>query len=72
MSDLLWSDPDERGGWNFSSRGAGYAFGHDISEAFMRTNGITLISRAHQIVMEVLFIFYNHRKCHYVVQWIEK
>uniref|UniRef100_A0A914ELX6 Protein-serine/threonine phosphatase n=1 Tax=Acrobeloides nanus TaxID=290746 RepID=A0A914ELX6_9BILA len=33
-------------------RGAGYAFGNDISEAFMRTNGISLISRAHQIVME--------------------
>ncbi len=27
MCDLLWSDPDERGGWGISPRGAGYTFG---------------------------------------------
>ena len=31
MCDLLWSDPDERGGWGISPRGAGYTFGQDIS-----------------------------------------
>ena len=53
MCDLLWSDPDDRGGWGISPRGAGYTFGQDISETFNHTNGITLISRAHQLVMEV-------------------
>jgi len=53
MCDLLWSDPDDRGGWGISPRGAGYTFGQDISETFNHTNNLTLISRAHQLVMEV-------------------
>jgi serine/threonine-protein phosphatase 2A catalytic subunit len=52
MCDLLWSDPDDRCGWGISPRGAGYTFGQDISEAFNHNNGLTLISRAHQLVME--------------------
>ncbi|OZC11063.1 Ser/Thr phosphatase family protein [Onchocerca flexuosa] len=52
MCDLLWSDPDDRGGWGISPRGAGYTFGQDISETFNHSNGLTLISRAHQLVME--------------------
>ncbi|TEB19300.1 Serine/threonine-specific protein phosphatase [Perkinsus sp. BL_2016] len=53
MCDLLWSDPDERSGWGVSPRGAGYTFGQDISEAFNRRNGLNLVARAHQLVMEV-------------------
>eukprot|EP00037_Helgoeca_nana_P013539 m.124762 g.124762 ORF g.124762 m.124762 type:complete len:304 (+) comp22090_c3_seq1:154-1065(+) len=52
MCDLLWSDPDDRSGWNVSARGAGYNFGQDISESYNHKNGLTLISRAHQLVME--------------------
>lgn len=52
MCDLLWSDPDDRGGWGISPRGAGYTFGQDISEAFNHTNKLTLVARAHQLVME--------------------
>ena len=52
MCDLLWSDPDDRCGWGISPRGAGYTFGQDISEAFNHTNGLTLVARAHQLVME--------------------
>lgn len=52
MCDLLWSDPDDRGGWGISPRGAGYTFGQDISEQFNHCNGLDLISRAHQLVME--------------------
>ncbi|GFH25656.1 serine/threonine-protein phosphatase, partial [Haematococcus lacustris] len=52
MCDLLWSDPDDRGGWGISPRGAGYTFGQDISEQFNHTNGLELISRAHQLVMD--------------------
>ncbi len=50
--DLLWSDPDDRCGWGISPRGAGYTFGQDISEQFNHNNGLTLIARAHQLVME--------------------
>ena len=52
MCDLLWSDPDDRCGWGISPRGAGYTFGQDISEQFNHTNGLSLVSRAHQLVME--------------------
>lgn len=52
MCHLLWSDPDDRCEWGISPRGAGYTFGQDISEAFNHNNGLTLIARAHQLVME--------------------
>ena len=56
MCDLLWSDPDDRCGWGISPRGAGYTFGQDISEAFNHNNGLTLVARAHQLVMEGSFL----------------
>ena len=59
MCDLLWSDPDDRGGWGISPRGAGYTFGQDISETFNHANGLTLVSRAHQLVMEVCTFLQN-------------
>ena len=52
MCDLLWSDPDDRVGWGISPRGAGYTFGADVSEQFLHANGINLVARAHQLVME--------------------
>jgi len=52
ICDLMWSDPDERAGWGISPRGAGYTFGADITEAFNHCNGLNLIVRAHQLVME--------------------
>ena len=53
MCDLLWSDPDDRYGWGISPRGAGYTFGQDISEQYNHINGLSLVSRAHQLVMDV-------------------
>ncbi|KAG3274190.1 PPP2CB-containing [Ictidomys tridecemlineatus] len=35
-----------------SPRGAGYTFDQDISETFNHVNGLTLVSHAHQLVME--------------------
>lgn len=52
MCDLMWSDPDEINGWCLSPRGAGYLFGGDIVDKWNRTNSISLIARAHQLVME--------------------
>jgi serine/threonine-protein phosphatase 2A catalytic subunit len=52
ICDLLWSDPDDICGWGVSPRGAGYTFGEDISEAFNHSNGLKLIARAHQLVMD--------------------
>lgn len=52
MCDLLWSDPEHMPGWNMSPRGAGYLFGADIVAQFNHVNGLELIARAHQLVME--------------------
>ncbi|KAA8903317.1 hypothetical protein DIURU_002479 [Diutina rugosa] len=52
MCDLLWSDPEDVSGWSVSPRGAGYLFGESEVKAFSHTNDISLIARAHQLVME--------------------
>ncbi|EYC27846.1 hypothetical protein Y032_0008g215 [Ancylostoma ceylanicum] len=53
MCDLLWSDPEDSSvGWGMSPRGAGYLFGADVVKTFCDTNGVDLICRAHQLVME--------------------
>jgi len=52
MCDLLWSDPEDIDGWSLSPRGAGYIFGGDVVAIFNRTNGLELVCRAHQLVME--------------------
>lgn len=52
MCDLLWSDPDEIDGWGLSPRGAGFLFGGNIVKQFNYINDLSLIARAHQLVME--------------------
>ena len=52
MCDLLWSDPDEIEGWGLSPRGAGFLFGSDIVRHFNHNNDLSMIARAHQLVME--------------------
>ena len=52
MCDLLWSDPEDVAGWGLSPRGAGYTFGPDVAAAFCAANGLDLVARAHQLVME--------------------
>lgn len=52
MCDLLWSDPDDIDGWGLSPRGAGFLFGADIVRQFNNKNNLSLIARAHQLVME--------------------
>ncbi|XP_034667379.1 serine/threonine-protein phosphatase 4 catalytic subunit-like [Drosophila subobscura] len=52
MCDLMWSDPEEQVGWSVSPRGAGYLFGGDVVAEFNHENGLAVICRAHQLVME--------------------
>jgi serine/threonine-protein phosphatase 4 catalytic subunit len=52
MCDLMWSDPEDIEGWALSPRGAGYLFGGDVVTEFNHRNGLELIARAHQLVME--------------------
>lgn len=65
--DLLWTDPYEGEGkcllaiylilkgWSIVPKGAGFLFGEVITQQFNYTNNLTLIARAHQLVMEVIF-----------------
>lgn len=50
--DLVWSDPDEIETWAVSPRGAGWIFGSRVAREFNHLNGLQLIARAHQLVME--------------------
>lgn len=50
--DLMWSDPEDIGGWAVSPRGAGFLFGSKVTSEFCHINGLELICRAHQLVME--------------------
>jgi len=59
MCDLMWSDPEDIDGWGLSPRGAGYLFGGDVVEMFNQTNGLQLICRAHQLVMEGYKTMFN-------------
>jgi len=52
MCDLLWSDPEEIEDWGVSPRGAGYLFGPEVVKRWNVVNNISLIARAHQLVME--------------------
>mmetsp|Transcript_925 Transcript_925/g.2643 ORF Transcript_925/g.2643 Transcript_925/m.2643 type:complete len:308 (+) Transcript_925:137-1060(+) len=61
ICDLMWSDPDDRLGWGISPRGAGYTFGHDVSDKFNHENGFEFIVRAHQLVMEGYNWTHNNR-----------
>mmetsp|Transcript_6945 Transcript_6945/g.10966 ORF Transcript_6945/g.10966 Transcript_6945/m.10966 type:complete len:112 (+) Transcript_6945:743-1078(+) len=55
----MWSDPEDVDGWGMSPRGAGYLFGADIVKQFNEINGLTLIARAHQLVMEGHKMMFN-------------
>lgn len=63
MCDLLWSDPEDIEGWGVSPRGAGYLFGESVSKVFLERNSISLIARAHQLVMEGYKAMHGDRVC---------
>lgn len=50
--DLMWSDPEDIETWAMSPRGAGWLFGSKVTSEFNHINDISLIARAHQLVMD--------------------
>ena len=59
MCELLWSDPDDITDWESNPRGAGVIFGSGLVDKFLKTNNITYIVRAHQLIMEGYKIHFN-------------
>lgn len=52
ICDLLWSDPEHVAHFRESPRGAGYLFGESAVNEFNEVNGLELICRGHQMVMQ--------------------
>lgn len=52
MCDLLWLDPEDVDRWSVLPRGAGYLFGSKQTKEFLHGNRLSLVARAHQLVME--------------------
>ena len=52
MCEYLWSDPEDIEEWAQNPRGAGVIFGSKLVEKFLQSNGMDLIVRAHQMIME--------------------
>ena len=64
ISDVMWSDPDaSAAGFVASSRGAGYTFGGDVVQSFLKENGLQHILRAHQLCMEGFQVLYDGAVC---------
>jgi serine/threonine-protein phosphatase 5 len=47
--EILWSDPCDSCGKFPNKRGVGIAFGPDITKNFLRTNGLKLVIRSHEV-----------------------
>jgi len=53
LEEILWSDPsDEITGTRPSSRGAGYLFGEDVTDAFLKMVGVRFVIRGHEPISE--------------------
>lgn len=48
--DALWSDPQETEGLGLNPRGAGVAFGPDVTKKFLDINNLKLIVRSHECI----------------------
>ena len=50
MCELLWSDPGPGNGRTPSKRGVGVAFGADVTQRFLKDNGLDLLVRSHEVL----------------------
>jgi serine/threonine-protein phosphatase 5 len=49
MCECLWSDPAPEQGRQASKRGVGLQFGPDITQQFLKNNGLELVVRSHEV-----------------------
>eukprot|EP01006_Ploeotia_vitrea_P058301 TRINITY_DN69149_c0_g1_i1.p1 TRINITY_DN69149_c0_g1~~TRINITY_DN69149_c0_g1_i1.p1 ORF type:complete len:491 (+),score=63.61 TRINITY_DN69149_c0_g1_i1:34-1473(+) len=63
MSDMLWSDPSELSGRTPNRRGVGVAFGKEVTEDFLKTNGLSLVIRSHEVKPEGYEVMHDGKLC---------
>lgn len=61
VTDTLWADPHSKNGFAYSERGISYNWGPDVTDKFCHENGIELIGRAHQVMMEGYNLTHNKK-----------
>ncbi len=49
ITEMLWSDPQFPRGRAPSKRGVGVAFGPDVTQNFLETNGLAMVVRSHEM-----------------------
>ncbi|KAI9143471.1 Metallo-dependent phosphatase-like protein [Paraphysoderma sedebokerense] len=59
MCELLWSDPQPEPGRGPSKRGVGFGFGPDVTDNFLKRNGLELLIRSHEVKQEGYVIEHN-------------
>lgn len=57
--ESLWADPQPFNGRSPSKRGVGLAFGPDVTENFLKTNGLSLVVRSHEVKEEGYVVEHN-------------
>merc|ERR1712066_1108079 len=59
LDELRWSDPQPGWGRTPSRRGVGVGFGADVTENFLKTNGLKFVIRSHELCEEGYEIEHN-------------
>ncbi|KAF6250888.1 phosphatase 5-like protein [Scenedesmus sp. NREL 46B-D3] len=59
MCECLWSDPAPEQGRQASKRGVGLQFGPDITQQFLKQNGLELVVRSHEVKEEGYEVAHN-------------
>jgi len=62
LQDIVWSDPEDITGWGSNQRGAGLLFGVRPTQEFCHNNGLELIARAHQMMMDGYYYHFNSKQ----------
>ncbi|CAD7964792.1 unnamed protein product [Amoebophrya sp. A120] len=61
--EMLWSDPGPLPGRYPSKRGVGVAFGHDVTDNFLKTNDLSMVVRSHEMKDEGYELEHNGKLC---------
>lgn len=62
LTDLLWSEPDHHElGFKPNPHGAGYLFGYDVTDKFIRNNSLSHIIRSHSVCLDGYQVTFNNK-----------